>query len=75
MAFECIGLLAMLDQGVFSNFMNSLKVCLKEIDDDADSIEKAIASKSTVDGLIIHCNLDEELFRLVTQDFILQSVE
>ena len=85
LAFECIGLICILDKEVFLNYSKIFTEILQaEISPEKDNKrEKVIAIKSVVDGLIIH-GIGEDQFKsffeilttnyLTTKDRILRQV-
>ena len=64
LAFECIGLICILDKEVFLNYSKIFtEILTSEASLERDNKrEKVIAIKSVVDGLIIH-GLSEEPFK------------
>ena len=75
LAFECIGLICILDKDVFMNYSKIFAQILHdELSPAKDNKrEKVIAIKSVVDALIIHGIAEEELdefFELVTGEYL-----
>ena len=75
MAFECIGLICILDKDVMLNYSKIFTQILEEeISPDKDNKrEKVIAIKSIVDGLILH-GIEEEqflnFFNILTDNYL-----
>lgn len=63
LAFECIGLLCILDREVFLNYSKIFTQILEEETgpDKENRREKVISIKSVVDGLIIHGIGEEQM--------------
>lgn len=75
LAFECIGLICILDKSVFLNYSKIFTEILDdEIDPEKDNKrEKVIAIKSVVDGLIIHGISEPQLdtfFEILTKKYL-----
>ena len=74
-AFECVGLICILDKGVLLNYSRIFTEILEEelAPDRDNKREKVIAIKSVVDGLILHGIEDEKLakfFELITVNYM-----
>ena len=76
LAFECIGLICILDKEVFLNYSKIFTQILEEdlSADKENRREKVIAIKSVVDGLIIHGIAEEQMsqfFDVLTNKYLI----
>ena len=77
LAFECIGLICILDKEVFLNYSKIFNHILidEQLDQNSEKRrEKVIAIKSVVDGLIIHGIGEDQMskfFDILTSDYIM----
>ena len=76
-AFECIGLICILDKDVFLNYSKIFTQILEEeiSADKENRREKVIAIKSVVDGLIVHGITEDDqmsyFFDILTTNYIM----
>lgn len=74
-AFECVGLICILDKNVFLNYSKIFtEILQEELSPEKDNKrEKVIAIKSVVDGLILHGIKEQQLekfFEIITVDYL-----